>query len=166
MGNTKLIGRAGLHARDEEEILYPAASLVGDLVRAFLMLCVLALAALPAAGQQTSEQSEGRAIFEMVCTMCHSVRPPATAAPPMSHAAAFYLRKHVAPDSAAAALVAYLREPAPEKSALPAHAIERFGLMPSQAHLSDHQLLAVARYVMTLADTAHVGGMQHDRAGH
>lgn len=126
-----------------------------------LVLCTLALTALPAAGQDAAAHSEGRAIFEMVCAMCHSVEPPAKAAPPMSHAAAYYLRKHEVADSAAAALVAYLKAPSPETSVLPAHAIERFGLMPAQAHLSDQQLDAVARYVLTLADTEHGSGMQH-----
>ena len=131
-----------------------------------LMLCMAALTAVPSAGQEPDAQSEGRAIFEMVCTMCHSVQPPPKSAPPMSHAAAYYVRKHVIADSAAAALVAYLKAPAPETSVLPAHAIERFGLMPSLAHLSDQQLHAVARYVMTLADTAHVGRMQGRPGGH
>lgn len=127
-----------------------------------LLVSLLALTALPAAAQETAAEREGRAVFEMVCAMCHSVTPPAKAAPPMSHAAAYYLRKHPSPDSAAAAIVAYLKEPAAERSLLPAHAVERFGLMPSQGHLSNDQLGAVARYVLTLADTAHVGsGMQH-----
>ena len=91
---------------------------------------------------------------------------PAEGGPPISHAAAYYLRKHASPDSAAAAIVAYLKEPAAERSLLPAHAIERFGIMPSQAHLSNAQLNAVARYVLTLADTAHGGGgMQHGNGG-
>ena len=79
----------------------------------------------------------------------------------MSHAAAYYLRKHQDVDSAAAAMAAYLKQPAAERSALPAMAVERFGLMPSQAHLSDAQLQAVTRYTLTLADTAHVSGHQH-----
>ena len=121
-----------------------------------------ALSAASASAQQTPAQPDGSAVFEMVCAMCHSVAPPATLAPPMSHAAAYYLRRYPNGDSAAAAIVAYLKAPAAEKSLLPAHAIERFGLMPAQAHLSDAQLSAVARYVLTVADTAHGRpGMQH-----
>ena len=139
-----------------------------------LLVSLLALTAVPAAAQETAAEREGRAVFEMVCAMCHSVAPPAKAAPPISHAAAYYLRKHPSPDSAAAAIVAYLKEPAAERSLLPAHAVERFGLMPSQGHLSNDQLGAVARYVLTLADTAHGGGemqhrgggMQHNGTGH
>lgn len=127
-----------------------------------LMVGLLVLSAVPAAAQQTPAQPEGQTVFEMVCAMCHSVTPPARLAPPISHAAAYYLRKHETPDSAAAAIVAYLKAPSAETSVLPAHAIERFGLMPPQSHLSDDQLNAVARYVLTVADTAHVRpGMQH-----
>lgn len=130
--------------------------------RIVLLSGLLVLYAAPAASQQAPAQPEGRQIFEMVCAMCHSVEPPAKLAPPVSHAAAYYLRRHHTPDSAAAAIVAYLKAPSAETSVLPAHAIERFGLMPPQAHLSDEQLNAVARYVLTVADTAHVRpGMQH-----
>jgi cytochrome c len=131
----------------------------------FLTVCVFVLSAPPAAGQQAAAQPDGHAIFELACAMCHSVKPPAKAAPPMSHAAAYYVRRYPSADSAAAALVAYLKEPAAERSVMPAHAIERFGLMPSQAHLSNEQLEAVARYVLTLADPAHGSGMEH-RSGH
>jgi cytochrome c5 len=107
---------------------------------------------------------EGAQVFDMVCAMCHSVLPPHKAAPPVSHASAYYLRKHVQLPAAVAAMVAYLKEPAADRSAMPAHAIERFGLMPAQAHLTDAQLRAVARYVLAVADTVHVSGNhQHQR---
>jgi cytochrome c len=123
---------------------------------------LLLVATAPAAAQQPAAQPDGAQIFTLVCAMCHSVAPPAKAAPPMSHAVAYYLRKHGEAPKAVDALVAYLKEPAAERSAMPAHAIERFGLMPSQAHLGDAQLRAVATYVITLADTAHVrGNHQH-----
>jgi cytochrome c len=133
-------------------------------MRTCIVAAVITLAAVPAAAQQPTAGPDGAQIFELVCSMCHSVSPPAKAAPPMSHAAAYYLRKHPDATAAATALVAYLREPAAERSAMPAHAIERFGLMPSQAHLPEPQLQAVARYVLTLADTTHVhGGHQPQR---
>jgi cytochrome c len=123
--------------------------------RILVAAALAAVAAAPVAGQQ-ADPAEGQRIFELVCAMCHSVQPPAKTAPPVSHAAAYYLRKYGDTGHAAAAMVAYLREPVAERSALPAHAIERFGLMPSQGHLTEAQLQAVSRYVLTLADTAHV----------
>lgn len=106
--------------------------------------------------------AEGEQVFQTVCSVCHSVQPPAKAAPPMAHAAAYYLRRHTNADSAAAAIVAYIRQPAAERSAMPPHVITRFGLMPPHGHLPEAQLKAAARYVLTLADTMHVrGGMMH-----
>ncbi|HSJ23147.1 MAG TPA: cytochrome c [Longimicrobiales bacterium] len=124
---------------------------------AIVAAAITAVMAVPAGAQQ-ADATEGARIFELVCAMCHSVEPPAKAAPPMSHAAAYYLRKHADTAEAVAALVSYLKEPVAERSAMPAHAIERFGLMPAQSHLSDAQLQAVSRYVLTLADTTHVHG--------
>jgi cytochrome c len=110
----------------------------------------------PSSAQQAAAPADGAQLFELVCAMCHSVAPPAKAAPPMSHAAAYYIRRHREPGAALAALVAYLKAPTAETSAMPAHVIERFGLMPPQAHLAEAQLQAVARYALTLADTVHV----------
>ncbi|MBX3147786.1 MAG: cytochrome c [Gemmatimonadales bacterium] len=105
------------------------------------------------AAQQANPPSEGQQIFQTVCAMCHSVAPPAKLAPPISHAAAYYMRRFPDP---VPALLAYLKEPAADRSAMPPHVIERFGIMPPQSHLSDAQLTAVARYILTLADTVHV----------
>jgi mono/diheme cytochrome c family protein len=126
-----------------------------------VLLALLAASAAPLAAQEQAAP-DGAQIFELVCAMCHSVNPPAKAAPPISHAVAFYLRKHGNADTAAAAMVAYLKQPDAERSLIPAMAIERFGLMPSQGHLSDAQLQAVARYALSLADTAHVSGHHHE----
>jgi len=120
---------------------------------AFFLLVAAGLS--PLAAQDTTTGPDGAQVFQMVCSMCHSVNPPPKAAPPMSHATGFYLQQHQTREAAAAAIVAYLKQPDSTRSALPAHAIARFGLMPSQAHLTDAQLEAVARYVLTLADTTH-----------
>lgn len=125
-------------------------------MRSCIIGAVVALAAVaPLSAQQQAASSEGEQIFQLVCAMCHTVNPPAKTAPPMSHVSAYYLRQHADRDSAVAALVSFLREPSAERSILPAMAIERFGLMPSQAHLSNAQLTAAARYVLQLADTTH-----------
>lgn len=131
-------------------------------MRGFVIgVVVLLAAAAPLAAQQQPGTSEGEQIFQLVCAMCHSVNPPAKVAPPMSHASAYYVRRYENADSAVAALVRFLKEPSAERSAMPAMAVERFGLMPSQGHLSDAQLAAAARYVLQLADTAHVRHRPH-----
>ncbi|TVR62856.1 MAG: cytochrome c [Gemmatimonadales bacterium] len=109
-------------------------------------------------------EPDGKMLYELVCAMCHTMEPPPSLAPPISHAAAYYFHRFDSEDEAVAAMVAFLREPTEEASLLPARAIERFGLMPSQGHLSHEQLEAVARYSLTLADTTHGRGMsmEHD----
>lgn len=124
------------------------------------MLSVIAALALAAAafaqGAPQQAKTEGEQVFQTVCSVCHSVQPPHKAAPPMAHAAAYYLRRHGNADSAAAAIVAYIKQPVAERSAMPPHVIKRFGIMPPHGHLSEAQLAAAARYVLTLADTMHV----------
>ncbi len=131
-------------------------------MRPIYLTLTTALALTPLGAQQQAAPVDGAQVFGMVCAMCHSVQPPAKAAPPMSHVTAYYLRKHGDTTAAATAIVAYLKKPEAARSLMPPMAIERFGLMPAQAHLSDAQLNAVARYVLTLADTAHGHGrMRH-----
>lgn len=136
-------------------------------MRTIVMLTtLLVVGTLPLTAQDQAAPPDGAQLFDLVCAMCHSVNPPHKAAPPMSHAAAYYLQKHADADSALVAMVAYLKAPTAERSALPPMATERFGVMPSQAHLSDAQLQAVARYALSLADTTHVHGQHGQMRGH
>ncbi len=121
----------------------------------FIVASLLSLTTGALAAQQAKPSGEGEQIFQTVCAMCHSVEPPPTLAPPISHAAAYYMRRFSDP---LPALIAYLKAPAAERSAMPAHVVERFGIMPPQAHLSDAQLTAVAKYILSIADTVHVRG--------
>jgi cytochrome c5 len=119
---------------------------------------IIAAAATPLAAQEQAFEPDGPQIFQLVCSMCHTVNPPPQAAPPMSHVAGHYRQKHQDDEVAVAAMVEYIKHPEAERSALPAHAIERFGLMPAQIQLTDGQLKKVARYVLSLADTTHMMG--------
>jgi mono/diheme cytochrome c family protein len=116
-----------------------------------------ARAAAPAAAP-TVMLAEGRRVFESVCASCHTVSPPPGKAPPMSHVARHYRQAFPAESAAVARIAAWIAAPAAERSVLPAHARERFGLMPAQA-LAEPERRAVAAYVLTLADSA-MGGMQ------
>ena len=119
---------------------------------------ILAATSGPLTAQEQAFEPDGPQIFQLVCAMCHTVNPPPKAAPPMSHVAGHY-RQHYKDDEAAiTAMVEYLKKPEAERSALPAMAIERFGLMPAQSHLSDGQLKKAARYPLSLADTTHMMG--------
>lgn len=102
----------------------------------------------------------GRQVVEAVCLTCHSERPPHKTAPPMSMIATRYVA--AAPDSATAAarIAAWARDPDPARSLLPAHAIERFGLMPP-LDLPEADLRNAAAYILTLggAQGGGTGGM-------
>lgn len=118
-------------------------------------LAAAAAATAAPAAPASASAPDGKMIFEIGCALCHSLNPPAKKAPPMSHAASYYLRRHGSEEAAVQAMVAFLQAPSAGSSILPAHAIERFGLMPAQDHLSREQLVAVARYAVSVADKEH-----------
>lgn len=101
--------------------------------------------------------AEGRRIFQATCSACHSTDPPPVNAPPMSHVAMHYRERYPDRAEALAAMAAYVRAPAEERSALPARAIQRFGVMPALPLPAD-QLHAVSAYVWSLADPARMEG--------
>lgn len=77
------------------------------------------------------EYAEGERLFEAICSQCHTVDPPPNLAPPISHVARHLgqafdteadFRRHVR---------TFVPEPDEETSVMPAHARERFGLMPA-----------------------------------
>lgn len=92
----------------------------------------------------------GKQLFGLVCAMCHSEQPPPLAAPPMAMVVRHYRQALSTEDSVRTAMLEYVRKPSAEASLLPAHAIERFGLMPAQPQLTDEQLSQIIDYVLTL----------------
>ena len=127
-------------------------------VRSLVLALVMPAGVLVAQGADAATIAAGKQVFETTCTSCHTVQPPVKNAPPMSHIARHYRQAVPARDSAIARLEAWLVEPDPARSLLPAHARERFGLMP-MIPLEAEQRRAVAAYVWTLADSARMGGM-------
>jgi cytochrome c len=118
----------------------------------------------------------GEATYRAVCSACHTIDAPPSAAPPMSHVARHYRDAIPDTDAAVARIAAFVRDPAAERSVLPAHAVERWGLMPP-LDLPEEQLRAVAAYVLSLPEDAgmdrqpHGGGHRHGhghrrRGGH
>jgi cytochrome c len=108
----------------------------------------------------TTRLARGRQTVETVCAACHSVAMPPKAAPPLRMVAMHYRRS--AGDSAVAAIAAYVRSPAAERSALPPGVIRRFGLMPALA-LPDSQLRDAAAYILSLPGG---GSMMGDSAAY
>lgn len=88
----------------------------------------------------------GEALFEQVCTECHTLTPPPNLAPPMMAVIGHYRAAFDDRDQAIEAMVAYIQSPDPERSRLGAMAVERFGLMTAQT-LPEEDLLAVTGWL-------------------
>lgn len=96
-----------------------------------------------------AELQEGERIYKEICSVCHTMDPPANLAPPMSHVARHLHQSFDTEEAAVAHVVSYLPAPDAEASIMPEMARERFGLMPAQP-LPRDLLEAVGRYVWFL----------------
>ncbi|MGD8276728.1 MAG: cytochrome c [Gemmatimonadota bacterium] len=123
-------------------------------VRPGSILVLLLSGAAPAARfAAPTPQESGREIFNAVCAPCHTIQPPPDKAPPMIHIAQRYRAVASDFDDAVALVADWIREPDAGRSLLPVAEIERYGVMP-QIGLGEDRIDAVARYVLTLADSA------------
>lgn len=95
------------------------------------------------------EIPSGEATFAVVCAACHTLNPPHSKAPPMTHVARHYRQAFKTESEGIEAIVQWVMRPDTARSKMPAHAIERFGLMPAFP-LPEAQLRSVAKYVWDL----------------
>jgi mono/diheme cytochrome c family protein len=110
--------------------------------------------------EPTAQQiARGEAVYQEICSECHSVQPPPRLAPPLSHVGRMVKSRVDDREAFTRHIVTYVQAPSEERSLLPAEAIRRFGLMPAQT-LPEHQIADAAAYVWILADSAQ-GGMDH-----
>lgn len=99
--------------------------------------------------------TDGERVFNEVCATCHQLDPPASMAsdrllaPPMRMILRHYAMAFSTPDSIKSALTAWLAQPDVKRSVLPAHAVAKFGLMPSLT-ISETERSAVITYLLTL----------------
>lgn len=108
------------------------------------------------------EIARGEQVFELVCAACHTLDPPPDSAPPMRHVVR-HLRQELTTFEAFSEHVrSYVPAPDPERSRLPAMAIERFGVM-APLPLADDVLHSAAAYLWSLS--APMEGSGHSR-GH
>lgn len=115
--------------------------------RSLLCAAIGALAlAAPIAAQ---DAPSGEATFTVVCAACHTLNPPVNKAPPMTHIARHYRQAFKTEAEGVEAIVQWVLRPDSTRSKMPAHAIERFGLMPAFP-LPEPQLRSVAKYVWDL----------------
>ena len=100
--------------------------------------------------------AHGEGVFETLCSTCHTKEPPPNLAPPMLHVVGHYLQEYEDRPAAEEAIRNWVTNPNLEHSAMPEHAIERFGLMPAQP-IPEDQAAAVAYYVLEMYEEE--GGM-------
>lgn len=93
---------------------------------------------------------QGAALFRDICAQCHTTDPPPRLAPPMRMVSMHLRATYVTRAEAVEHVVSYVRQPDAARSILPAHAVQRFGLMPEQP-LPPELLAKVGAYVWTLA---------------
>jgi mono/diheme cytochrome c family protein len=92
---------------------------------------------------------DGERLYHEVCSACHTLDPPPNLAPPLRMVSRHLRRAFDTREEAVDHVVSYAPAPDPERSILPSHAIDRFGLMPPQP-LRPDQLEKVATYVWSL----------------
>ena len=128
--------------------------------RVTLALLTLLLVGVSTADAQGAAVPDGKTTFDVVCAACHSIDPPHTLAPPMSHVARYYKRVYTTEAEFVDAVVQWVINPQRERSKMPAHVIENFGMMAAFP-LPEPQLREVAKYVWTLAAPEPAGQGQH-----
>lgn len=119
------------------------------------LLPAIALTIVAPALLRAQDVTAGQETFETTCVACHTLMPPMKLAPPMVMISRHYREKFTADSTGIAAIAGFVLEPDSLRSALPAHAIERFGLMPKPG-ITEAQALAVAKYIWGLSDSTAV----------
>jgi mono/diheme cytochrome c family protein len=122
-------------------------------IRALAALGALAACAAAAPAQTRDSVPPGELTFRVVCAACHTLNPPYDKAPPMTHIARHYRQAFATEAEGVEAIVQWVIKPEVARSKMPAHAIERFGLMPAFP-LPEAQLREVAKYVWALGAPA------------
>ena len=115
------------------------------------------------------EAIDGEEVFNRVCSTCHTIDRPEDSeveplAPPMRMVVRRYLMATESSEEANARIIEWLKGPDAEKSLMPAMAIEHHGLMPPVV-LTEDERIAVAEFVLTLADEAGQGMMNGEMEG-
>ena len=115
-----------------------------------VLLGTLLVSAPQVTNTSTTSTDPGKKVFDSVCATCHSVQPPAKQAPPISHIVRHYRKELGADEAIRTAISEWIVNPSADMSLLPEHAIERFGLMPGIATLTEEETHDVISYILTL----------------
>lgn len=122
-------------------------------MRTLRLLAAAGAAFLASPMQAQDATPNGELTYRVVCAACHTLNPPYEKAPPMTHIARHYRQAFATEAEGVEAIVQWVTKPEVARSKMPAHAIERFGLMPAFP-LPEAQLRDVAKYVWSLGAPA------------
>ena len=120
------------------------------------------MAPLPAQVADTTDPvlKAGKTTFDEICSACHTLEPPHNLAPPMRMVSMHLRQRFPTEEEGVAHVTSYVPAPDAERSIMPAHIIQRFGLMTAQP-LPAEMLENVARYVWSLG----AGNIRHRGGG-
>ena len=120
------------------------------------------MAPLPAQVADTTDPvlKAGKTTFDEICSACHTLEPPHNLAPPMRMVSMHLRQRCPTEEEGVAHVTSYVPAPDAERSIMPAHIIQRFGLMTAQP-LPAEMLENVARYVWSLG----AGNIRHRGGG-
>lgn len=107
--------------------------------------------------QDPATEDPGELVFKTVCATCHSLDPPPDKAPPMKMVLRHYMQADL--EDPWQAVRDWVVAPDSARSALPAHAVERFGLMPPLV-MEDADMDALIEYLQGQVATDSLGTMQ------
>lgn len=128
----------------------------------FIAALALLLASFVLMGQAFEQDPDaedpGELVFKTVCATCHSLDPPPDKAPPMKMVLRHYLQADL--EDPWQAVRDWVVAPDSARSALPAHAIERFGLMPPLV-MEEADMDALIEYLQGQVAGDSLGTMQH-----
>ncbi|UZJ41220.1 cytochrome c [Prosthecochloris sp. SCSIO W1101] len=96
----------------------------------------------------------GKQLYRRNCEVCHSMLPPAKAAPPIVRLDPHYRMLYGNKEDAVSAMASFMKTPDASKSVLMPQVIERFGLMPAMS-LPDEELEKVAGWLWDQYDSTY-----------
>lgn len=108
--------------------------------------------------------ARGELVYEAICSDCHAMDRSSPSAPSFRHVARHIRMEFSEHDAFVYHVIGYLNSPHAETSVLPARAIERYGLMPSQP-LPPELIRDVAAYLWALSEDDRRGGGGEVRRG-
>jgi len=119
---------------------------MGLVLRSVMLGLLPGLCVATALRAEEQKPSRGEELWQTRCALCHPLYPPPTKAPPGMGIVMHYSATHPGREDFAQAVARWVAAPSKERSAMPAHAIERFGLMPPFPYAED-EVKEIARWL-------------------